>query len=97
MAMAAPVEAAAPAAQEWCYMDNEEQVQGPFDEQTLFEWYAGGYLDVQLPMRPSDAPDEQYAPLASFFSPGGLLDAPYRAWARAHGVELDGEGVSTAG
>ena len=53
------------------------------------------HLDAQLQMRPSDAPSEQYAPLVSFLSPGGLLEAPFKVWYSARGLELNGGGASS--
>ena len=65
----------------WLYFDADQQVQGPFAQAKVLEWYGAGLLPADLPMCPTDlaqltqqqdgthrwaAAAESFAPLSSY-------------------------------
>ena len=69
---AAAVAAVADPAAAWCYLDEKQQEQGPFDEDTLLGWYDMGLLPRDLPMRPAGGgADAPYHPLHALISADG--------------------------
>ncbi|PFH33676.1 hypothetical protein BESB_078920 [Besnoitia besnoiti] len=41
-------------AHNWCYLDNDNQCQGPFDTLQMLRWYERGFFDPQRPVRRDD-------------------------------------------
>ena len=59
-----------PAPKDWFYRDLHANVQGPFSESQISEWFSAGYLPADLQMRPSDGPADVYTPLNELVSAG---------------------------
>jgi len=59
---------APPPPKEWYYRDLEGNVQGPFTEEQISEWFRLNYLPTNLQMRSTEDPPGAYTPLAEMGS-----------------------------
>jgi len=65
----------------WVYRDPQHELQGPFDEAEILEWYASGLLTLDLPMRPADG--YIFTPIGALVAAGGALHAPLQRHLRS--------------
>jgi len=59
----------------WMYLDPAGAPQGPFTRDEITEWHQGGFFPMDLPLRPSNAPNfAKYVPLESLVKSGWRYD-----------------------
>ena len=80
-----PTEPAAPG--DWVYLDHDLNVQGPFPEGHIFEWYLGGLLPDDLSLKPFLDDAAPYTPLETLVGPGGALESRLSEWQAAQSRE----------
>ena len=90
-AAATPAKPAPP--KDWYYRDLQMQVQGPFTEAQISEWFTAGYLPADLQMRPADGPAEVYTRLADLIDAGNG-EPPF---VRANRIRSEFEAEAEAG
>jgi len=52
----------------WWYLDPQEEIQGPFNEEEMKDWFNEGFFGVDLPVRCH--PDTLFVPLGDWFRQG---------------------------
>ena len=65
-----PAKQPPPQPKECSYRDLQQTVQGPFIEALISEWFAAGFLPMDLNMRSSDDPPNEYIPLSDLSETG---------------------------
>ena len=83
----------------WYFLDKNEELQGPFQEEDMRAWYEAGYLAADLMISQTARHSEDFSPLADVFPNGmiAFLSEDAAAEVLAQSAEADAETSSSGG